>query len=468
MKAWLALFLLLAAPAWAAPRFETDLAGGTRMTVAEFPVSSGSGTAADASVGTISYVREGADRPVLFAFNGGPGASSAFLHMGMLGPQRAAIPQDPKAALPPRAPIVANAESLLDVADIVMIDPPGTGFSELKPGADQSYYRSVAGDADAVAQAVLAWLEAHGRTSAPIYVLGESYGTIRATAMVDALKKRAPDIRLGGVLLLGQALNMIETSQRPGNIVTWPVNLPTLAAVACWHGKTGKCDPEAVADAASAFGPAYLEGMYQGRDLDPAQRRKLAARLAALTGLSSGWWEAQGLKLSKERFRTELLRDEGQVLGRYDARYTAPRAADAGPVVGPDAFSAVSDLYGKAQQDYLAKLGVQEATTYKVIARSDGPWAYGAGDSPFNDWPFMQVIERAMAADPQFRLFIGTGLYDLTTTVGAADYLVAQSSADRSRIVNRRYKAGHVTYSDDAARKALTADIRAFLKGGAK
>jgi len=420
----------------------------------------------DASVGYMSYVADTAsDRPVLFAFNGGPGASASFLHMGALGPHRAHVPQDPTAPLPEAAAVEANPDMLLDAADLVLLDPPSTGFSTMEPDADMAWYRSVEGDADAVAQAVLAWLRAKDRLDAPIYILGESYGTIRATAMVEALHRRAPDVRLAGVLLVGQALNMIETSQRPDNVVTYPVALPSLAAIACYHGEIGECDPGRSAEAASAFGPEYLAALYRGRALDTATKQAIAERLANLTGIAADRWLEWDLKLSKERFRVELLRDEGLVLGRYDARYTAPRAPDAGLTVGPDPFSAVSALYGEAMKAELHRRGVPGADDYRVIARGDGDWAYGSGDSPFNDWPFMTVIETAMARDPHLRLFIGTGLYDLTTTVGAADYLIAQSDADRARIVNRVYRAGHVSYSDDAGWRQMVGDIRAFIEG---
>jgi hypothetical protein len=158
------------------------------------------------------------------------------------------------------------------------------------------------------------------------------------------------------------------------------------------------------------------------------------------------------------------LRGAGKVLGRYDARYTAPRAANAGDTVGPDAFSAVSELYGRAVIGQLERIGVRDAPRYKVIARFEGDWAYGAGDSPFNDWPFMARLEQAMAVNPGLRLFVGTGLYDLTTTVGAADYLFAQSSLTPDRFRNERYPAGHVAYSDDASWRKLVADIRQFLR----
>ncbi|QQV76810.1 septum formation initiator [Sphingomonas aliaeris] len=424
----------------------------------------------DATAGYISYSRTaGADRPVLFVFNGGPGAASAFLQMGALGPFRAHVPQDPTAPLPAIAPIAANTDTVLDIADLVFIDPPGTGFSTIAADADAAFYRSVQGDADAVAQLARAWLAAHGRSGAPIHILGESYGTIRAAAMVDALRNQDPGLKLRGVLLLGQALNMIETSQRPDNVVTYPVALPILAAIACYHHvRPQQCTPENSVREASAYAETYLTALFRGRALDATGRTSVAAKLAELTGIPSAYYLAHDLRITKERFRVELLRQRNRVLGRYDARYTAPRPAGTGDTVGPDAFSAVSDLYGKAVIGQLARIGVRDPQAYRVIIRGGDDWRYGSGDSPFNDWPFMARLEAAMAAEPELRLFVGTGLYDLTTTVGAADYLVAQSALAADRISAAHYPAGHVAYSDDASWRALMRDIRAFLTTGSE
>jgi carboxypeptidase C (cathepsin A) len=250
-------------------------------------------------------------------------------------------------------------------------------------------------------------------------------------------------------------------------VVTYPVSLPTLAALACYHRKRPRpCDPQASASEAVAFGRTYLDALYQGRALADPVRNRIAARLEDLTGVSRAFYLAHDLRISKERYRVELLRDQGRVLGRYDARYTAPLPADAGDLVGPDAFSAVSDLYGKAVIGQLARIGVKAPERYKVINRVAGDWAYGAGDSPFNDWPFMARLEAAMTADAKLRLFVGTGLYDLTTTIGAADYLFAQSNLAAERYVNRTYRAGHVAYSDDASWRALVGDIRDFIVTG--
>lgn len=424
----------------------------------------------DATGGYISYSRTagGPERPVLFVFNGGPGAASAYLQMGALGPFRAQVPQDPAAPLPATADVDANPHTLLDVADLVFLDPPGTGFSTLAADADRAFYHSVKGDADAVAQLARGWLAAHGRDRAPLYILGESYGTIRAAAMVDALREQDPALSLRGVVLLGQALNMIETSQRPDNIVTYPVALPTLAAIACYHHvRPAPCTPQDSARGASAYAEPYLTALFRGRALDAASRNAVATKLAALTGISRMYYLAHDLRISKEQFRVELLRAQGKVLGRYDARYTAPRAADAGDTVGPDAFSAISDLYNKAVIGQLTRIGATDAASYKVIVRGGDDWRYGSGDSPFNDWPFMARLEQAMAATPGLRLFVGTGLYDLTTTVGAADYLFAQSTLSPDRYRNARYPAGHVAYSDDASWRLLMRDLRAFLTTGA-
>lgn len=211
----------------------TVTVAGKRLAIAAeaglVPVASKPGHV-DATAGYICYIGPSrAHRPVLFIFNGGPGAASAYLQMGAFGPMRTHVPQDPTAPLPAQATVAENPETLLDIADLVFLDPPGTGFSSIAENADRSFYQSVKGDADAVAQAAQAWLVAHGRTAAPLYILGESYGTIRAAAMVDALRMRAPGLEQRGVLLLGQALNMIETSQPPDNVVTYPVSLPTMS-----------------------------------------------------------------------------------------------------------------------------------------------------------------------------------------------------------------------------------------------
>ena len=449
-----------AAPANAQADYQTE--------ASVIPVAADGGEP-DASVGAIAYTRASeTERPVLFAFNGGPGASSTFLHLGVLGPYRVDVPADPAAPLPQATDPVSNNGGLIDVADLVFLDPPGTGLSS-REGADPAQYNSVAGDATAVAQAVVAWLEANDRMDAPVYILGESYGTIRAVAMLDAFARMDHAPRIHGVVLLGQALNMVETSQRPDNIVSHVVSLPTLAAIACYHGRTAQpCDPRQAAQEAATFARAeYLDALFAGTRLDDDTRKRIADRLAALTGIEADYFLAHDLHISKERFRVALLEDEGRVTGRYDARYTAPLPENAGETVGPDAFTAVSNLYANAMPGYLARFGiVPDPDAYKVLADIEGDWTYGGADSPFADWPFMTSVERAADRDACLRLFVGTGLFDLTTTVGAADYLLAQSDLSPDRVTSKTYDAGHMFYSDPQSREALLADLRRFLTRG--
>ncbi|WP_148274848.1 septum formation initiator [Novosphingobium sp. PP1Y] len=435
--------------------------------IGTYPVSAGPGSA-PARAGYLSYSRKkaAARRPVIFAFNGGPGASSAYLQMGLLGPSLAHLAQDPAAGANAPLGSVTGPAAIYDLADVVFIDPPGTGFSTRPEGPAFSPYMSVEGDAAAAADLVRQWLESHGRRDAPIYLLGESYGTIRAVAMLDALDKLGLSGNMRGIVLLGQALNMIETSQRPDNIVTYAVSLPTLAAIACYHGKVkAPCTAETITAEAALFARnEYLPALYRGRDLPQTDRARLAQRLEDLTGIPGAFYLAHDLRISKERFRVELLRAEGEVTGRYDARYLAKRPDGVATFMPGDPASSISDAYQNAMLQYVSgSLHIPGADRYKVIARFEGDWSYGSADSPFADWPFMSVVERHAQTNACLRLFVGTGIYDTTTTIGAADYLFAQSSLPQDRYRNERYAGGHVFYSDDHSRVRFQSDLAAFI-----
>ena len=420
-----------------------------------------------------SYVRQGVDsagRPVLFAFNGGPSSSSSTLHMVGLGPKRIGVTQDP--ALPaPNPPTMAdNTDTVLDVADLVFIDPAETGFTRILPGGKREYFYSAQGDAQSVSDFIQAWCRANGREASPKYVLGESYGTLRAAFMAGQLAGTMP---LDGVFLFGQAVNMIETSQRAKNVVAYATNLPALAAIAAYHGRAdrgGKSMP-AFIDEAYAWGMGeYLQALVKGQDLPPAQRRRIAARLQAFTGISADYYLAHELVITKVDFALELLRDKDLMLGTYDARYV-------GPAPGPN--RRVADPFGKVRggitpmlaQHMAADLGVTwPMSDYRDYAPgSSETWTWGRTSGiggPFDDYDYQAEISKAFKANPRFRLMIGTGIYDLTTTVGPARYLVAKSDYPAERVIQRQYEGGHMAYTNAPALKAFTADIRAFVTGG--
>lgn len=419
---------------------------------------------------TTAYVRQPVDprRPVIFLFNGGPISASSYLHIGGFGPKRYDPPTDVTADIPTPYALADNAESVLDVADIVFFDPAETGFSRvIDPSQRQAAY-SDDGDSRIASAFVETWLRDKGREASPRYVLGESYGTLRAAMMAGHLSETRP---LDGVMLMGQALNMIETSQRSRNIVSYATNLPALTAIAAFHGRieTGGLPVSALVDEAWAFGMGdYLDALRQGNDLPTAQRQAIARRLTQLTGIPSAYYLEHRLIITKEDFCVELLRDQGRILGVYDARYSgsAPKAGER----AADPYGKVNAMIGPLLRRHMTEtLGVTlPMDDYRGAAPRIGAWGYkpsaGAG-GPFDDYHYDGGIERAMAARPDFRLLIGTGIYDTTTTLGPARYLVAQAAYPAERVTLREYDGGHMAYSNPEARRAMAADIRAFVAG---
>jgi carboxypeptidase C (cathepsin A) len=414
-----------------------------------------------------AYVRANVDpgaRPVLFLFNGGPSVASSILHMFALGPKRIAAEQDP--ALPPAEPrLVDNTFSVLDVADLVFVDPAETGFSRVLPAGDRAHYYSVNGDAQSVSDFVVAWRRANGREASPTYVLGESYGTLRATVMAGQL---APSMPLDGVFLFGQAINMIETSQRAKNAIAYATNLPALVAIAAYHNRInrrGKTIAQLI-DAAYAWGMnEYLLALVRGRDLPAQRRRRIAAELEAMTGIGAAYYLEHELVITKVDFAKEFLRADGRILGTYDARYTAPNGS-------PDPSTRVlAPAVSMLTQHLTQTLGLDwPASDYRAGAPDAGAnwnWsATGGIGGPFSDYDYQAQLSRAFAANPRFRLMIGTGIYDLTTTVGPARYLVARSNYPADRVALRQYEGGHAAYTNEPALRAFSNDVRAWVTGG--
>ena len=418
---------------------------------------------------TTSYVRQGvkdiAKRPVVFLFNGGPSSASLWLHMGAFGPKRIVVPQDVAAPVPQPYSATDNPYTVLDAADLVFIDPPETGFSRVLPGGKREEVYTANGDAKAVSRFVEVWIKANGREASPKFVLGESYGTIRAALMAGELAKTMP---LDGVVLMGQAVNMIETSQRAVNPIAYGTNLPALAAIAAYHGRAdtkGKAIAEVI-DEAYAFGMAdYVQALTAGDTLPPAERRRVAERLAAMTGIGADYYMANRLMITKVDFRQELLKDKGLLLGMYDGRYTGPAAQPGQRAADP--FDKVSAMVAPLMREHLKSLGVTlPLEDYRPLAPGTQGWLYnptGGAGGPFNDYDYPRVLGAAFKANPNFRLLIGTGIYDLTTTVGPARYMAAQAGFPADRVTLTQYEGGHMAYTNEPALKAFTSDVRAFV-----
>jgi carboxypeptidase C (cathepsin A) len=272
---------------------------------------------------------------------------------------------------------------------------------------------------------------------------------------------------LAGVVLMGQALNIIEFSQRPANVTSYVVSLPTLAAIAWSHGKaiTGGKDFGPFMEEVQTFARTdYLSALFQGSGLDQATREQVAAHLQDYTGIPQAFYLANALKITKERYRRELLKDQNQLLGMIDARYARPVLSDS----HSDPAMAVYQAYESAFGSYLrADLGVADSQAYlpaAVPANDLEGWRWdGTGTSPFADWPYMGLLSDVFAANPDFRLMIGNGWQDTQTTVGAALLARDQSGWPRDRVSVHFYQGGHMAYSVESSLRQLTADLRQFM-----
>ncbi|MCD9030536.1 hypothetical protein LDO32_02150 [Luteimonas sp. Y-2-2-4F] len=473
LAAWLPAAALKAAPVADARLEHTGTFGGTPVRyVSQIETIRVRDGEAAADLVVMSHVAAGADaaRPVLFAFNGGPISASLYLHAGALGPRRVAFP-DALDADPAAFEVAPNPHAILDVADIVLFDPAGTGFSRVAEGTGAGHFHSVDADARQLVLTIEAWAQRHGREASPKYLLGESYGTLRAAAAAHQMQFRDPPMRIDGVFLLGQALNIIEYAQRDANIVSYVVSLPTVAAIAWHHGRaeTGGLAFEPWLDEVREWARTeYLPALFQGQFLPEEEKRRIARRLQAYTGVDAAVLLREDLKLTKDEHRVELLRDEGRVLGVYDARYAgppdparpSPAATDPSGVTGPAFRRGLEDLLR-------TQFGVEDASAYRNSAGIGGldAWDWGGGASPFGDWPYMERIREVMAANPGFRVVMGHGHHDTATTTGASDYAVAHSGWPLDRVRSVYYLGGHMPYTIEASLAQFADDLRALVSG---
>jgi carboxypeptidase C (cathepsin A) len=447
--------------------------GGKRVaytaTVDETVVPNAAGRPA-ARIGSTAYTAAGADpatRPVLFVCNGGPIAPSWLLHMLALGPRRLAIPADLKADTSAFR-VVDNTYTVLDVADIVFFDPASTGWSRVLEGVRPEEYYTVDADAQQMAAFVDRWSREHGRAASPKFLLGESYATIRVPEAARQLSRLPEPVAVDGIFLMGQAANQLEVNTRTYNILAPVIGLPSVAATAWYHNRIDRKGRTVfqVMDEARAFAASeYLPALFKGSAaLDAATRARVVGRLESLTGIPASYFLANNLRITRPTFTRELFRKEGLKLGQDDARY-------AGPVDGPEPDATPNRAAYAALLRYLRdELKVDRADEYRQRQfppqrGGRGEWVYTPVGSPFGDFPYVTSITEVMNRNPKFRIFVGSGIYDMKTTTGAADYLLAQAGWPKSRARISYYEGGHMAYTNESALKQFTDDIRTLVRG---
>lgn len=430
-----------------------------------------------ASIFATSYVAEGFSdpktRPVAFIFNGGPGSASLWLHMGVFGPKRVKLPEGPEDDGAAPFDILANPHSILDVADLVFIDPVGTGWSRTLGDAKSDDFWGVDADAQSIREFIRRWLVAHKRWNSPKYLMGESYGTTRSAALIDALESGWTDIAMNGLVLISSVLNFGLDATDPGNDVGYVGLLPGYAATAWYHGRIDKAkwggDLEKFLAAARDFATdRYLPALLKGQLLPAAERQRMIAEVAGFTGLKADYVARSNLRVPLRSFMRELLRDEGLTVGRLDSRFTGREASGVGedPDADPSAYG-IDGAYTAAMLDYFSRdLKVDIADRYVTLGGvREWNWATkeaGGENSYVNVAPY---VERAMRQNRDLRVFSANGYYDLATPFFGSELTLAQPAFDRSRLVIAYYEAGHMMYVHEPSLAKMAADIRAFVAG---
>ncbi len=431
-----------------------------------------------ASIFAFSYIAEDAGpperRPIVFAFNGGPGSASMWLHMGAIGPRRIVVPSEAGIAAPAPYAVIDNPLCPLDIADLVFIDPPGTGYSRMVGAAKPEDGWGLEQDAEIVGSFIRAWLTVHHRWASPRYLCGESYGTTRAVAVAGKLASGAGAMVFNGLGLISVVLDFHTVRFEPGNPLPDVCALPTYAATALHHGiaEAGPAGADAFIEAARAFAVNdYLPALVSGSRLPAARRAEVAQGLARFTGLSEEWLGRTRLRIDPARYRREVLRGRGVSLGRFDTRYLGRDYDGAGEVPDNDPASySVSAAYVSAMNDHLGRaLGVDWDRTYMNVNREVGlKWDWrGHQPEGTSRWPaavnVAPALGRAMRENPGLKVWMANGLYDLATPFFAAETTAASNGIDAARITMTYYHAGHMMYLHEPSFVALMTDMRAWL-----
>jgi carboxypeptidase C (cathepsin A) len=408
----------------------------------------------------------GRPRPVTFLFNGGPGSSTMWLHMGSFGPMKvdASIPETISG---PPFRVVSNQDTLLDKSDLVFLDAVTTGLSRPVGKAKPEDFFGVDKDLDAFSRGIQRYLTKYGRWNSPKFIIGESYGTLRAAGLSSKLADKG--VQMNGIVLVSTVLNFADFAGDQQYIDF----LPTYAADAWYHNKVaheGTLDSFAARARAFASGP-YAAALQKGRAISDEEKRSVATEMAALTGLSPEYVLRTNLRVDPERFRRELLRDRGQIIGRIDSRYLGTEAEQVGsdPTYDPQA-SAITGGFTGAINDYLFRdLGYKTPLSYRInnYAGIGDKWEFThkseAGDQPIADTSV--DLATAMRQNPRMKLFMVSGYYDLATPFMGADYEAGHMALDPPIAANIRYgyyPAGHMMYVDPVSAHKLKADLDAF------
>jgi carboxypeptidase C (cathepsin A) len=409
-----------------------------------------------------------ATRPVTFAFNGGPGSASVWLHMGGIGPRRVVL-SDQGEALPPPARITDNESTWLEKTDLVFIDPVSTGFSRPVRGEDAKQFYGYKQDLASVGDFIRIWTTRYSRWASPKILAGESYGTTRAAGLSEYLQDRY-GIYVNGIVLISSVLNFQTLDFEPGNDVPYPLYLPTYAAAAWYHKRLPpdlqKLPLRDVLNQTESFSSTeYLLALARGDAVSGSDAEHVANQLSRFTGLGADYLKQESLREPIERFTNDLLKDQNRSVGRYDSRFTGIRihpGTDAEDFDPSD--EAVNGPFTGAFNDYVRReLKFETDLPYETIAEVN-PW--NLAENKYLD--VAASLKEAMSRNPYLKIWVCCGYYDLATPYYAAESVVRGMNLDpaiRNNINFTFYESGHMLYIERGAREQLKNDLDQFLSG---
>jgi len=436
---------------------------------------------AEASMSYVAYFRgdkEDPHRPITFLYNGGPGSSTVWLHMGAFGPKRVRTADDTHSAAAPYR-VIDNEYSLIDVSDLVFIDAPGTGFGHLRGNEKEKAFYGVDQDAHAFANFIVEFLSRHKRWNSPKYLFGESYGTTRSAALSSILESEK-DLDLNGVILLSQVLNFDDGADapqfNPGVDLPYMLALPTFAATAWYHHKLPNQPPalEPFLREVENFAlNDYSQALAAGTTLSAERKSQIAAKLHEYTGLPADYIERANLRVNGGEFEKTLLGSE-TTTGRLDTRFSGPTLDPMSKEAEYDPQSAaISSAYVSAFNDYVRNtLKFGDRMAYKPEIDVEKSWDFthqppGAPSKLPGTTNVMLDLAAAMKQNPKLKLQLNGGYYDLATPYFAAMFELRQLPIEKSlqdNIEMHFYTSGHMVYAHEPDLKALHANVAAFIE----
>jgi carboxypeptidase C (cathepsin A) len=408
-----------------------------------------------ASMFFVAYTEDDADkatRAITFAFNGGPGSASIWLHMGALGPKRVVLGPNGQQPPPPYR-LVDNEDCILQLSDVVFIDPVTTGYSRSAPGEDPKQFHGLEGDLDSVAGFIEQYTSKFNRWSSPKFLTGESYGTTRAAGLSEVLLEKG--IYLNGITLISSVLNFEAISLNPGNELPYALYLPTYTTTA-WYYKKLPPDlqrqplEQLIQSARDFASNEYTLALMKGAQLSAADRVKVVAQIGRFTGLSKEYVENSNMRISPARFRKELLRTEGKTIGRYDSRLEGTDIDSAGdrPEYDPS-YSSVQGAFTATFNSYVRdELKWDSDLTYEALTDKVQPWSYEKQQNRYVNTA--ESLRQAIDQTPSLKVLVVGAYYDLATPFYSAEYVFNHLGLSATLQNNIRFMycdAGHMLYT---------------------